>query len=166
MNPQKLIPTILAVAALACPAFAESNSLSHSDKSFFEKAAKSGMKEVEVSQSVEERFAAGESKDFAAMMVKDHTALNQELTALAQQKGVTLPVDNEKYAAKWDKKGNNDKDLAEDYFKEMVSDHKDAVELFEKAAKSDDPDIAAFARKNLPTLRHHLEMAEMQKKLH
>jgi putative membrane protein len=44
--------------------------------------------------------------------------------------------------------------------KEMVSDHKDAVDLFEKASKSDDPDIAAFASKTLPKLQAHLQHAK------
>jgi hypothetical protein len=34
------------------------------------------------------------------------------------------------------------------------------VKLFEKAAKSNDSDIAAFAQKMLPTLQHHLAVAE------
>ena len=32
--------------------------------------------------------------------------------------------------------------------------------FIEKAAKSDDPDIAAFAQKTLPTLQHHLDLAK------
>ena len=44
--------------------------------------------------------------------------------------------------------------------KEMVSDHLGAVKLFENASKSADPDIAAFAQKTLPTLQHHLMMAQ------
>jgi len=42
----------------------------------------------------------------------------------------------------------------------MVADHLGAVKLFENASKSDDPDIAAFAQKTLPTLQHHLMMAQ------
>jgi putative membrane protein len=42
----------------------------------------------------------------------------------------------------------------------MVSDHEDAVRLFERGSKSSDPDIAAFAQKTLPTLQHHLMMAQ------
>jgi hypothetical protein len=37
--------------------------------------------------------------------------------------------------------------------------------FFEKAAKSDDPEVAAFAQKTLPTLLHHLEMAKSLKKM-
>ena len=42
----------------------------------------------------------------------------------------------------------------------MVSDHKDAVELFQKEAdKGSDLDVKSFARDTLPKLEHHLEMA-------
>jgi putative membrane protein len=48
-----------------------------------------------------------------------------------------------------------------------VSDHKDAVKAFEKAAnEATDPEVKAFASKTLPTLKHHLSMAEaLQQKL-
>jgi putative membrane protein len=127
--------------------------LSHSDHSFIEKAAKAGMKEVEISQVVEGRVMDPQVKNFAQMMVADHMAANTELASLAAQKGVTLPKESTKASEKWAKK---DKDLDKDYVKQMKEDHEDAVKLFEKGTQSDDPDVAAFARKTLPTLQHHL----------
>ena len=141
---------------------ADMSELSHSDRTFIEKAAKGGMKEVEVSQAVEGRLTDPQVKSFAQMMVTDHTAANTELASLAARKGVTLPMDNMKTSEKWAKK---DKDLDEDYVKEMKSDHEDAVKLFEKATKSDDADIAAFASKTLPTLQHHLSVVTDLKKM-
>ena len=129
--------------------------LSHSDRSFIEKAAKAGMKEVEISQVVEGRVMDPQVKNFAQMMVADHMAANTELASLAAQKGVTLPKESTKASEKWAKK---DKDLDKDYVKEMKEDHEDDVKLFEKGQHSDDPDVAAFARKTLPTLQHHLSV--------
>jgi len=60
-------------------------------------------------------------------------------------------------------KSAKDKDLDADYISEMKDDHEDAVKLFEKASKSEDPDIAAFAMKTLPKLQHHLEMVKTLK---
>jgi putative membrane protein len=135
--------------------------LSHADKNFFEEAAKSGMKEVEVSTAVKGRLTNNEVSSFADTMVADHTAANTELQALAAKKGVTLPADNKDYAQKWSK---DKKDLDEDYVKSMEDDHEKAVKLFEKASKSDDPEIAAFAQKTLPKLQQHLDHARMLKK--
>ncbi|MEO6994542.1 MAG: DUF4142 domain-containing protein [Lacunisphaera sp.] len=148
----------LIASALFCTVTVQAAaSLSHSDRSFLEKAAKSGMKEVDVSKAVEGRVMDPQIKSTAQMMITDHTAANTELMALAAEKGVALPADDMKASEKWSKK---DKDLGKDYIKEMKEDHEDAVKLFEKASKSDDPEIAAFARKTLPTLQHHLAMVK------
>jgi putative membrane protein len=93
------------------------------------------------------------------MMVTDHTAANEEWKALAKSKFVPLPAetDADKFTEKWRRKSG---DLEKAYFKEMVSDHKAAVKLFEEGSSADDPEIAAFARKLLPKLQHHLAVAE------
>lgn len=138
--------------------------LHHGDRSFFDKAAKSGMKEVAVSQAALPNLTNPQVKNFAQMMVTDHSGANTELMALASAKGVMLPATekkDEKLTEKWTKKVKN---ADEEYMEEMVSDHKDAVDLFEKAAKSEDHEIAAFAQKTLPTLQHHLTMAQDLKK--
>ena len=160
MNLNKKITLLVALgAAFATSAFAE---LSRADKNFFEKAAKSGMKEVDVSQQALAHLTAPEVRNFAQMMVADHTKANEELKALAAKKGVTLPAPDAKPAQKWAK---NSKDVDDEYLAEMSGDHKDAIDLFEKAAKSDDPDIAAFAQKTLPTLKHHHETVKQLKKV-
>lgn len=159
MKYSKLLLTAALGLAVAGSSFAAG--LDHSDKKFFEKAAKSGMKEVEVSQAVLPKLTDPAAKDFAQMMVSDHTKANAELKQLAEKKGVMLPPADTKYAEKWAK---NDKDVDDEYVKEMVSDHKDAVDLFKDASKSKDPEIAAFAAKTLPTLQAHLDQAKGIKK--
>jgi putative membrane protein len=139
----------------------DNNKLDHGDRAFFEKAAKSGMKEVDVSQAVASRLTDAQVRNFAQSMISDHSSANSELTALAARKGVVLPADKMKATEKWSKK---DHDLDGDYLKEMEDDHEEAVKLFEKASKSDDADIASFAQKTLPTLRHHLEMVRTLRK--
>ena len=39
-------------------------------------------------------------------------------------------------------------------------DHNKAIALFESATKASDPDLAGFAKKTLPTLKEHKQMAE------
>ena len=46
------------------------------------------------------------------------------------------------------------------YSKHMNMDHSKALALFESASKSDDPQLAEFAQKTLPTLKEHKQMAE------
>jgi putative membrane protein len=47
-----------------------------------------------------------------------------------------------------------------EYAQHMNMDHTKAIALFEKATRADDPQLAAFAQKTLPTLKQHKEMAE------
>lgn len=137
-----------------------SDHVEDADKSFLEKAALSGKKEVAVSQAVLPHLQTAAARKFAEMMVNDHTKANAELEALAAKKAVALEAVDPKLAAKW---GEKRKDADEAYMKEMISDHEDAVKLFEKATKSEDAEIAAFAKKTLPTLRAHLELAKGNK---
>ena len=139
-----------------------STTLKHSDKSFIESAAKAGTEEVAISQAALPHLTNPQVKDFAQMIVTDHTAANQELAELATRKGVTLPT-KQPSTAKWEKA--NDKDYDEDYLEKMIKAHDDAVELFSKAAKkSEDPDVQAFAAKTLSTLEEHYGKAKQLKK--
>jgi len=136
--------------------------LAHHDQAFIEKAVEGGRKEVTISQAVMNQLTHSQVRDFANTMITDHTAANMELGSLAALKGVELPMaDSNKLTAKWS--ATNAK-MDKDYIGQMVEDHEDDVELFEKASKSEDPDVKAFALKTLPTLRHHLQMAKDLKK--
>jgi putative membrane protein len=141
---------------------APTSTVAHSDRSFMRKAANAGAKEIAVSQAVMDHLSNAQAKTFAQQMITDHTQANTELMSLAQQKGVELPAkDDSSLAEDWSKKTGN---VDREYAKEMVSDHEEAVKLFEKGSKSEDPDVAAFAQKTLPTLQHHLMMAQELKK--
>ena len=52
-------------------------------------------------------------------------------------------------------------DFSSRYDSDQLSGHKDAVSLFERYAKGgDNSKLKGWADKMLPTLRHHLEMAQ------
>ena len=151
------------VSVLLGVSLAFGNSSTKTDKGFFEKAAKSGMKEVAVSEAAMPNLTNPAVKDFAQKMVSEHGEKNQALSALAATKGVTLPTLEPRVAQKWAK---NMRNADKDYIDEMVDDHEKAVDLFKKGTKSDDPDVAAFAMKTLPSLEQHLMMAkDLQKSL-
>jgi len=54
-------------------------------------AAPRGMTEVKLGELAAQKGMRDDVKAFGQMMVKDHTAINDDLKALAVQKGVTLP---------------------------------------------------------------------------
>jgi putative membrane protein len=150
-----------ALVSFAVSAQAAPGDLKHSDKAFIEKAAKSGQAELQISQIAADRATNPQIKEYASMVVNDHQQMNSDLAALAAKKGVTLPATDAK-SDKWSKKKTDEFD--KDYVKEMTDAHEDAVSLFEKAAKSDDPDVAAFAQKYLPKLQAHYTAAKDFKK--
>ncbi len=133
------------------------------DRTFVQKAAIGGMTEVQAGTVAKDKATNPAVKDFAARMVADHTKANTELTSAATAKGVTPPgtIDkaHQKDLDKMSKLSGADFDKA--YMKQMVSDHKSTVSLFEKEAKSGkDADLQAWAGKTLPTLQEHLKMAQ------
>ena len=137
--------------------------LKRTDKNFVENAYQGGLAEVKMGELALAKTANADVKAFAQHMVTDHGKANGELKALADSKKVAVasePSMTAKAKAKLaDAKSGADFDKA--YAKAMVADHKDTVELFEKAAKEvTDPEVKAFASKTLPTLKMHLTMAE------
>jgi putative membrane protein len=130
------------------------------DSSFYKNAAEGGMSEVELGQLAQEKAVNPAVKEFGAMMVKDHTAANQKLKALAASKQVSLP-DSPSMMQKASKTKLNllsGDSFDKSYVKGMIDDHKQDIKEFEKeAAEGKDPQAKAFASATLPTLRKHLE---------
>ncbi len=136
------------------------------DSEFAVKAADAGMMEVQLATLALSNGASAQVKDFAQKMLEDHKKANDELKALAQKKNISLPAalseeNQKKYEDMSKKKG---KDFDKDYCDQMVKDHKDVVDMFEKASENaNDAEIKAWASEKLPALQHHLSMAEQMK---
>jgi putative membrane protein len=128
---------------------------------FVTQAAQGGMTEVALSKAAATRSSDPSVKKFADQMVQDHEKAHAELSAIARKKGLKVPdsLDAEHQATvqKINHKSGGEFDQA--YGKQMEKDHATTVALFEGASQSADPDLAAFARKTLPTLRNHKQMA-------
>lgn len=130
------------------------------DEEFLEEAALGGMAEVELGKLASTKAANAEVKKFAQMMVTDHSKANEELKALAEKKGITLPkeLDSSHKATLDQLRTKAGAEFDEDYVADMVDDHEKDVAAFEdKAKNAKDPDIKAFAEKTVPVLRKHLD---------
>ena len=98
-------------------------------------------------------------------MTTDHTQTSKDLKGLVDSGDVkaTIPVKLDSAGQKkLDELSDAKPDDFAGYYDPMqVSAHKDAVSLFERYAKSgDNPKLKDWAGKTLPTLQHHLEMAQ------
>lgn len=139
------------------------NSNIKDDVDFAVNAADGGMYEVKVGQLAVSRGTTDNVRKFGQMLIDDHGAANNELKALAQQKNITLPDSiSQKMRDKYNdlaKKTGADFDKA--FMDKMVDDHKKDIDAFEKEANNgNDADLKTWASNKLPTLRHHLEMAQ------
>ena len=145
------------------------------DRMFVTNAADGGMFEVKAGELA---VAKGDStpsgmvmggdsmsiKSFGQMMITDHTKANNELKTLADSKDVNVPTTLSAAKQKMIDSLSSATGAAFNmmYAKMMVSSHEETVSLFEKqAAGGQDAELKSWASQKLPTLKHHLEMAEM-----
>ena len=134
---------------------------------FIKEAATSDMLEIAAAKVAQEKGNADEKK-FAEQMITDHTKTSAELKGMVpsdMQSAIPSSLDDASQK-KLDKlRDTKPEDFAGEYDPMQVSAHKDAVSLFERYSKGgDNPKLKDWAGKTLPTLQHHLEMAEAMNK--
>jgi putative membrane protein len=101
-------------------------------------------------------------KDFAAMMVRDHTAANNQLKTLAASRNISLPssasVEQIAEQGKLDVLTGDTYDKS--YIQGQIKAHRQAIALFKKEiASGQDADAKSFAQHTLPTIQEHLKAA-------
>jgi putative membrane protein len=145
---------ILAVPILACGAD------KNPDMSFFKHAAEGGITEVAVGKLAQEKGNSQAVKDFGAMMVKDHSAANEKLGAIASNEGVELPTSSSvgQMASKAKLEVLSGDTFDKAYMKNQVAAHVETATLFKKEiATGADAQAKAFASETLPTVQAHLK---------
>lgn len=137
------------------------------DAQFLVDAAEISLQEIDLGKLAQQKGSADHVRDLGKMMQDAHRKSLSDLTALAKGKMINIPESptDDAIAAykKLDEKSGNDFNKA--YSDMMVTGHKDAIALFEKAAAdSYDADIKNWAAGMLPGLREHMiSSAECQK---
>jgi putative membrane protein len=126
--------------------------------------ADGGMYEVQLATMALTKATSARVKEFAQMMVDDHTKANNELKAMASRKNIILPdVMSEKTQKKYydleqKEKGN---EFDKKFIDQMVKDHKEDIDSFEDLAEeTKDSELQTWASGKLPALKHHLEEAQ------
>ena len=149
---------------------------------FAEKAAYAGNAEVTLGQLATERAQHQQVKEFAQMMVRDHTKAGAELKQAMSRHDVSLPANlDDEHQRLYDRLNKlRGADFDREYMKAMVDGHMKVESMLEGRvndhAPADRPrgttgtggasktqlDAAAdqWASKALPTVEHHLQKAE------
>src|SRR5476649_1635136 len=78
---------VLLVVGLLVPCAKAETTVAMADTNFILAAAQGGMTEVKLGEVAAKNGMRNDVKEFGQMMVKDHTAINDDLKALAAQKG-------------------------------------------------------------------------------
>ena len=143
---------------------ATGSSLSKADSKGIMDMAMVNMAEVEMGKLAQSKSQNPEVKTFAQQMIDDHTKGLQEVQAVAQAKGVTLPTElDAKHKAMSEKLAKlNGEAFDREYMKVGgVASHKEALALLKKNQKSaKDADVKGLAAKMQPTVEQHLKAAQ------
>jgi putative membrane protein len=134
-----------------------------SEQDFVNLAAQTDMTEAHLGQMAEEQSSSQAVKDYAQMLVTDHTNDYKQLCADAEKAGLTVPkgIDEKhnKTIAMFEKlKGGA---FDHHYIHEMAVGHEAAIAAYKKEVQEgQNPDIKAYAAQALPTLEKHLNGAK------
>jgi putative membrane protein len=161
--------TVLLAAGLllAVPSAKAETMISMDDTNFILAAAQGGMTEVKLGELAATNGMRDDVKEFGQMMVKDHTAINGDLKALAVQKGVTLPdsLDAKHQAMVDTMAALTGSEFDDAYVKGMIKAHqKDAKAFKAEAAATQDADLKNFLDKSIPVVEAHLQHVTAMKK--
>ena len=130
------------------------------DESFYKSAAEGGLAEVAAGKLAENKASNAALKDFAGMMVKDHSTADQKLWAMAASKDIKLPTTpSVQQVATSDRlKLLSRASFDKAYIQNQVDAHRETVALLRKEiASGRDPQAKQFAQSLLPTVQGHLE---------
>jgi putative membrane protein len=150
----------LLTVGLLVPCAKAETTVSMADTNFILAAAQGGMTEVKLGELAATNGMRDDVKAFGQMMVKDHTAINDDLKALAAQKGVNLPDSlDAKHQGMVDKMAAlTGSEFDDAYIKGMIKAHqKDAKAFKAESAATQDADIKNFLDKSIPVVEAHLQ---------
>ena len=131
------------------------------DRNFMMQAAQGGMAEVQMAQLALKKTNNSRVRDFAQMMVKDHSDLNAKLTPMATAVGVSLPtrLSNADAGALSRLSRQSGSTFDRNYMAAQRSAHTKALALFQDAgAQADNGNLRNFFAQNAPIIAMHLQM--------
>jgi len=152
---------------LATPVANAAATVATADRDFILAAAQGGMTEVTLGELAIQYGLREDVKTFGQMMVKDHTAINDDLKVLAAQKGIILPdgLDSKHQEMVHKMKALAGIKFDNAYMADMKKDHKmDAKEFKAESSETKDVDIKNFVDKALPVVEAHFAHLTAMKK--
>ena len=132
------------------------------DREFIDKAAASTLAEIEMGRLAASRGQTAEIRQFGRHMMKDHSKVNTELSALAGRKGIALPTSmSTDQQQTCEQLASLSGDAFDDAYIDATRKDLDSVvgEFRREASAVGDPDLRRWVTRTLGTLHHHEELA-------
>lgn len=132
------------------------------DASFVQKAVQGGMAEVDLSTLAVTMADSPGVENFAQTMVRDHSANNRQLAAIATSEHIPLPgaIDAEHMQLHQQLAALHGADFDRAYVAAMRSDHQKMADFLTMSETSVNSDaLRTFIQKTLPVVKAHLQMA-------
>lgn len=129
--------------------------------------AQDNLAEIEAGKLAAEKAQDPQVKEFGQKMVDDHTKLLDDLKKVAESKNVELPTAPDARHEKLMKRlqAASGEKFDREYMQAMVKDHRSALRLVQRTAKSaKDADLKSSAQNAVPEIQDHLKMAQQIEK--
>ncbi|MEH6688368.1 MAG: DUF4142 domain-containing protein [Halopseudomonas sabulinigri] len=130
-------------------------------ETFFEKATANNIAVIEGAK-VALKEGSPDIRVFAQTVLDDHTALNEQLTALAKRLDIEVSTDASlvDQGKQWILERRDGESFDAAYLNSQITEHQRSIELFKSAQQSRDQEVSALAEKALSGLEAHLDMAK------
>lgn len=155
---------LLIIGGIAYMTVAEEDpsGLSSADRTFLLEVVDTRMMDWAQGNLAIEKAATRKYQNYGRRLMKDQDKLMAEIKVLAESKKFSLPteISNQK-SAELDRMKTVSGESFERRFRRMIiKDHKRDIDFFKKTAESSaDPEIRDFAKRYLPLMEQHLELA-------
>jgi putative membrane protein len=164
---KRILSAVCCIALASIPALAQKKAAggpAMTDQQFVDFAAQTDMVEANLGQLAQNVASSQPVKDYAQMLVTDHTKDFNQLYDIAHQANLNRPnaIDAEHKKMMIDP-FEKLKGAAFDhrYIQEMVAGHTKAIAIYKKeSADAQNPALKSYAEQTLPVLQKHLDGAK------
>jgi putative membrane protein len=132
-------------------------------ETFVTKVPSSNQFEIESSKLALQKASDDQVKQFAQMMIDDHTKAGEKFMEVVKTAGFTPPGTalEERHQQMLETLSGQDQNFDQAYIQAQLQAHNEAVSLFSAYAESGDNEpLKSFATETLPTLKQHLAEVE------
>lgn len=165
---KRLLSAVCCITLCSLPVLALAQKPPMSDQKFVDLAAQTDMVEANLGQLAQSAASSQAVKDYAQMLITDHTDDFNHLYDVAHQANLNRPgaidaAHNRAMIAPYQKL--KDKAFDRRYIHDMIAGHTQAIAIYKKeAAAADNPALKSYAQDTLPTLQKHLDAAKALEK--